>query len=218
MPPEAPPAASILFFLRHGETEWNRQRRIMGDMDIPLSPRGREQCHATARLLDGFGIERIRSSPLLRARQTAEIVAQALHVPIEFDESLVEVRFGEWQGKTYDEVRADARFVSFASDPVAHATPGGETIADVQARGLACAGSIAAGERVLLVSHGDIIRAVLCHYMSIPLSEFRRIRIDNCGLAAVSVTGDVAVAQFVNLLSDVTRVLEPVHWDRTPQK
>ncbi|HYC55301.1 MAG TPA: histidine phosphatase family protein [Candidatus Binatia bacterium] len=218
MPPETRAEPSYLFFLRHGETEWNRQRRIMGDMDIPLSARGREQCQGMAALLDGFGIARIRSSPLLRARQTAEVMAQALGLPVEYDEGLVEVRFGEWQGKTYDEIFGDPRFHSFVADPVAHPTPGGETIADVQARGLASAGNVAAGDRILMVSHGDIIRSVLCHYMSIPLSEFRRIRVDNCGLAAVSVTGDVAVAQFVNLLADVTRVLEPVHWDRTPQK
>jgi len=217
MPPEAA-AVSTLFFVRHGETEWNRQRRIMGNMDIPLSDRGREQCAATAALLARFGIERIRSSPLRRARETAEILAETLELPIEYDDALVEVRFGAWQGKTYEEIFGDPRFVSFARDPVAHATPGGETLADVQARGLAAAARVGAGERVLLVSHGDIIRSVLCHYMSIPLGDFRRIRVDNCGVAAVSISGGSTVSLFVNLLADAERVLEPVHWDRTAQK
>lgn len=200
--------------IRHGETEWNRARRVMGNADVPLSERGRAQCELAATVLPRFDVQRIVSSPLLRAAQTAEIFAAALGLAVTYDPDLEEVHFGRWQGLTYDEIRHDPDYHAFMADPLTRQTPGGETILDVQRRGVAGLGRLGAGERVLFVSHGDIIRSSLCHFLAIPLSEFRRLRVDNCGMSAVTLRGDRAEVKFVNMLADPDRAWDPLHWEK----
>jgi broad specificity phosphatase PhoE len=205
-------APSLVLLMRHGETAWNRERRIMGDLDIPLTDEGRAQCRGIASLLESFRIDRIVASPLARAAESASIVADALDLRIAHDDRLVEVRFGEWQGKTYEEVARDPRYAAFASDPVATPTPGGETVGAVQSRGLDALSSVAAGECVLVVTHGDIIRTMLCHFLATPLGEYRRIRTDNGGVSAVAVGGRMPEVKFLNVLADPVRARAHTHW------
>jgi len=218
MPPDetAAPDSSIrtLILMRHGETVWNRDRRVMGDADVPLSPDGRRQCDRAASVLAGFGIDRVVTSPLARAIESARIIADAIGARVESDADLQEVRFGRWQGQTYDEIVDDPEYHAFAADPVGTPTPGGETILDVQRRGLVGLERMAPGECVLFVSHGDIIRSTICHYLAVPVAEFRRIRIDNCGLTAVCERDGSFEVKFVNMLADPERSWEALHWAR----
>jgi broad specificity phosphatase PhoE len=215
MPPDG--VAKTLLVIRHGETSWNRERRIMGAADVPLSVAGREQCSAVAGMFRhfaeaGFSVDSIVTSPLARARESAGIIGASLGIEIREDEDLQEVRFGRWQGMTYEEVMRDPDYAAYARDPCASATPGGETILDVQARGLAALERGGLGRRTLFVSHGDIIRSTICHYLAIPAAEYRRVRIDNCGLSAVDQVGASSEVKFVNLLADPERVWDPLHW------
>ncbi len=211
MPPEAEAARTILL-MRHGETEWNRERRVMGNADVELNAMGRAQCARVAAVLAGFSIERIVSSPLRRALESAQILAAQLKVPIESDDDLEEVHFGRWQGLTYDEIVDDPDYHAFLEDPAANCTPGGETIVDVQRRGLAALMRGEGAVRTLYVSHGDIIRSAICHFMAIPVEQFRRIRVDNCGLSAFARARGRYEAKFVNTLADPERAWDPLHW------
>jgi len=184
----------------------------MGSLDVPLTERGREQCARAAELIARFGIDRIVTSPLVRARESADIIARALGLGITEDSNLEEVRFGRWEGKTYDEIASDPEYRAFASDPVGNRTPGGESIVDVQRRGLAGFDRAKPGERVLFVSHGDIIRSSVCDFLAIPVAEFRRVRIDNCGISAVTHGSRRPEVKFVNMLADPDRVWESLHW------
>lgn len=204
--------SATILLMRHGETAWNRERRIMGDLDIPLSGEGRRQCEEAALLVEGFGVNRIVASPLARATETAGIVAHRLGVAVATDTNLVEIRFGEWQGKTYEEVAGDPRYAGFATDPVANPTPGGETVACVQKRGLEGLASVRAGECVLFVTHGDIIRAILCHFLATPLGQYRRIRTDNCGVSAITISRGMPEVKFLNVLADQERARSHTHW------
>jgi len=212
MPPE--PTERDILICRHGETAWNRARRIMGTLDVPLSDVGRRQCALLATVLRPFAIRRIVSSPLVRAAETARLLASELDGEVCFDADLEEVRFGRWQGLTHDEIRRDPAYENFAADPVRNPTPGGETILDVQARGLAALGRARPGERTLFVSHGDIIRATLCHFLSVPLGQFRRLRIDNGGVSAVVAAQDRVEVKFLNMLPDPERVWDALHGPR----
>jgi broad specificity phosphatase PhoE len=88
------------WFLRHGETDWNAQGLSQGRTDIPLNSVGLAQAERAARTLEGSGIATIVSSPLSRARVTAELVAEALGLPVAaFDDDLREVNFGEQEGQ-----------------------------------------------------------------------------------------------------------------------
>ena len=216
MPPSGASQDSTrsLILMRHGETAWNRQRRIMGSSDVPLSDAGRRQCQRVADLLPHFGIDRIVSSPLVRAVESSRIIAEALSVDLTFDQDIEAVKFGCWQGRTYDEVMTDPAYHAFHANPLEHATPGGETILDVQRRGLLGFDRVNAGEGVLFVSHGDIIRSAICRFLGIPVAEFRRIRIDNCGLSAIDRRQEQVEMKFINMLADPERAWNPLHWSR----
>lgn len=198
--------------MRHGETDWNREARVMGALDIPLNQQGEAQCRAAAALLGDFQIDRICTSSMLRARQSAEILSAGLGLEVELLDGLEEVCFGDWQGLRYAEILEDPRYRTFAADPVRQRTPGGENIVEVQERGLACLDGVRDGETVLFVSHGDILRSILCHFFGVPLGDFRRLRVDNCGLSCVALNGPAVEVKFLNTLADPARVGDAVHW------
>jgi broad specificity phosphatase PhoE len=94
----------VFFVLRHGQTDWNAQMRLQGSTDIPLNETGRSQALRAAQIFKDQGIEHIITSPLSRAHETAEIVAQYLGLRVETDERLIERNFGAFEGLTLDEV------------------------------------------------------------------------------------------------------------------
>jgi broad specificity phosphatase PhoE len=199
----------VALLMRHGETAWNRQGRVMGRNPVELDEPGRAQVAAAVDLVRTLKPELIVTSPLVRARQSAEIVADRLGgVPILEEPLIAEVQYGRWEGMTYHELITDADYLSYREEPIKSPTPGGETIPEVQARGVEAVSRVLKqneGGRVLFVSHGDIIRTVLCHFIGMELRHFRRIRVDNAALSAVQVAGDFAEVKFLNLLPDVGR-------------
>lgn len=156
----------MLILLRHGESEYNAARRLVGRSDPALTELGSRQAEAAGRLLAAEragrgGPLRVVTSPLRRARATAELVAFSLDVEeVEIEESLIELDYGELEGLRSDEV-APADWAAWRSDP-AWRPPGGETLAEVQARlGAWCdlvAGEAAEGDLVA-VSHVSPIKA-----------------------------------------------------------
>ncbi len=195
--------------MRHGETAWNREGRVMGRNPIELDEDGRAQVQASvpfARLLEP---ELIVTSPLARARQSAEIIAAGIgDIPVAEDPQLSEVKYGRWEGMVYDDLIEDADYLNYRDHPLDAPTPGGETIAQVQSRGVEAvrrAITDNSGRRILFVSHGDIIRTVLCHFMRLELAHFRRIRVDNAAFSGFQLVGDFAEMKFLNLLPDPDR-------------
>jgi broad specificity phosphatase PhoE len=199
----------IALFMRHGETAWNREGRVMGQNQIDLDADGRAQVEKAVAFAQLIAPEIIVSSPLNRARQSAEIIGEGIGgVPITIDEQLCEVRYGRWEGMVYDQLVNDPDYMEYRVKPLDYPTPGGETMYQVQSRGVeAVQRAIAAnpGRRILFVSHGDIIRTVLCHYMGLGLENFRRLRIDNATFSGVQIAGDFAEMKFLNLLPDPGR-------------
>ncbi|PRY70468.1 putative phosphoglycerate mutase [Glaciihabitans tibetensis] len=146
-----------LYLVRHGETDWNRARRIQGSTDIPLNDTGRAQAATTGALLARREWDAIISSPLSRAYETASIIARetGLAAPTTRD-TLVERGYGAAEGLDHREV--DTRF------PDGEEVPGRESRDEVMERVVPALLSIAAehpGENVIVVSHGGVIRAVL---------------------------------------------------------
>jgi broad specificity phosphatase PhoE len=199
----------IALLMRHGETAWNRAGRVMGRNPIELDDDGRAQVAASIPFARLIQPELIVTSPLPRARQSAEIIAQGLGgIPLAEDPQLSEVKYGRWEGMVYDELLEDAEYLNYREHPLDAPTPGGETIVQVQSRGVDAvrrAISDNAGRRVLFVSHGDIIRTVVCHFMRLELAHFRRIRVDNAAFSGFQLMGDFAELKFLNLLPDPAR-------------
>jgi 2,3-bisphosphoglycerate-dependent phosphoglycerate mutase len=149
---------------RHGQTDWNRERRWQGHLDPPLNALGREQARILAETLADVPIAAVYSSDLRRALDTAEIVARRLNLPVHVDVSLRELDVGAWSGQTLAELRA------LYPEPVARwertgerGWEGGESHEDMAARVLEAIRTIAAArqdEEVLVVSHGGPMRAL----------------------------------------------------------
>jgi broad specificity phosphatase PhoE len=182
-----------LLLLRHGETESNAGRLALGQADVPLNERGVAQAAALAARLSGespYGrIEAVYASPLQRAQATAAPLARALGLAVETSPALIEMDIGELEGLAFPEVRERyPDFISaWLSEDLADAVmPGGESLAQVQARAWAEVESIRArheSDAVAVVSHNFVILTLLCRALELPLARFRSLRHD---LAAVS--------------------------------
>jgi len=155
-----PPGAVFtrpFYYLRHGETEANASRTIAGSLDVDLTPLGREQALLAARALAGEPITAVYSSPLRRARETAEPVAAALGLPVTVIEDIAERNWGELEGKPRDTRIRGKR------------PPGSESVQDFSARVLGGLATIDTGVP-LIVAHSGVFR-VLCHTLAIVQTE-----------------------------------------------
>lgn len=148
-----------LALVRHGQTDWNLARRIQGNTDIPLNDTGRAQAIETAAQLAGAEWDAVLTSPLSRARETAEIIATALGLPEPTaDADLVERRYGDAEGMDYQELHE--RF------PAGIVVPGRETHREVQQRVYAALIGIAEqhpGQSLIVVCHGGVISSLVRH-------------------------------------------------------
>jgi len=173
-----------LTVLRHGETGWNRERRIQGHEDTELSDTGRLQCKEVARRLAPRQFDHIYSSDLRRTMDTAAAVAEGRGLPIIEDVRLREWHFGRFQGLTIEEAKArfQEAFARFQQLAPALQVPGGESYETFFNRSLSALESIAAnhlGQRLLIVTHGGFINNLLHHVWGISIEERKRIHTKN---------------------------------------
>ncbi len=209
-------------FMRHGETAWNRVGRVMGRSPVDLDEMGRAQVERAVPFARLLKPDLIVSSPLPRALQSAEIIAGGIGgIQVQIENGIEEVLYGRWEGRVFHELVNDEEYLRYREQPLTTPTPGGETIGQVQDRGVrAVRRALEAnpGMRVLFVSHGDIIRTVLAHFLGVELQQFRRIRVDNATFSAVQVAGDFAEVKFLNLLPDPERAFQPPFKSEPPPK
>jgi len=181
-----------LYLARHGQSVSNAIRRFQGVQDVPLSELGRRQAQALAAALYRRRPAHVYSSPLERARRTAEIVVEELGAPLTVVDDLRELSLGEWEGRTVEEIRAlpGDPYARWVRDPVGCVPPGGEPLAAVQTRVLRVVEEIAAahpnGDDVLVVCHGGVISAYLAHCLGLPLGSIWRLTLSNGSLTAVA--------------------------------
>ncbi|PKO44071.1 MAG: histidine phosphatase family protein [Betaproteobacteria bacterium HGW-Betaproteobacteria-3] len=154
--------ATRIIAIRHGETAWNVDTRIQGQLDIPLNDTGRWQAHRLALALAGEPIAAVYSSDLLRAWDTALSVADAVGQPVVTDEGLRERGFGEFQGRTYAEIEAlwPEEALRWRKRDPDFAPPGGESLVALRERVTRTAHALAArhaGEQIVMVGHGGVM-------------------------------------------------------------
>jgi ribonuclease H / adenosylcobalamin/alpha-ribazole phosphatase len=205
---QAPVVTTVTHLLRHGQTEHTPERRYSGRNDLPLSRTGRAEAEAAAARLTSVGIDVVVASPLLRTRQTAEIVAAGLGAAVEFDDDLIELDFGDLEGLTFDEALvAHPLAVRRFSTEVAVAAPGGESVADVSARAARARRRILdrhAGKTVLVVSHVTPIKLFLAAGLDVGDEIVHRIFLDACCLSTVVWSSDGRAS--VRLVNDTSHV------------
>jgi broad specificity phosphatase PhoE len=181
---------TVFHLLRHGEHVL-RGRVLAGRTPgVGLSTIGRAEIAAVADRLAEEKIEALYSSPLQRTRETAEILAQRLDLPVQSREDLLELDFGEWTGLTFDAVRADERWRLWSTCRSIASVPGGESMREVQERvvkALFEMRQIHRGGTVLVVSHGDVIRAALLFALGMPLDFYSRIEVGLGSLSTIQI-------------------------------
>ena len=182
------PTTTVL--LRHGETPLSTERRFAGRGDIPLTETGKLQAKAAAqRLAARGGIQRIVTSPLQRARLTAEAVAAATGAPVQVDEGWIEADFGEWEGLSYAEAMEGwPDEVTAWMNDTSVAPPGGESFAAAGRRVLAALERLLEHSepgRVVVVSHVTPMKTVLRHALLAPPPALRRMHLDVACLCEV---------------------------------
>lgn len=183
---------TTILIARHGESDWNRAGRWQGHADRPLTDRGRAQAHELAVRLADTELDAIYSSDLVRARKTAEIVAERLGLRVKIEPALREVDVGSWAGLTRAE--AEERFPEGFRRWLAggEGWDDGETYEQLAERTVGAVSALAAAhpnERVLLVAHGGSIRAIHAAALGVDVHTYRRIqRVEpNATLSAVCV-------------------------------
>lgn len=170
-----------LWLVRHGQTDWNVEGRYQGQADPPLNRIGLAEAEQAARKLAGEPLRAIYSSDLLRARQTAALIAQASGAPLRLEPRLREVNLGAWEGMLFDQIRANypRELREREQNPLNSRPPGGETVEEVWQRARAVVSEISrrhAGEQVALVSHGLTLGTLLAYVIERdPAQAFRYI-------------------------------------------
>jgi broad specificity phosphatase PhoE len=175
--PVSDPSSSV-YLARHGQTAYNHEGRFQGQQQIPLDGTGREQALELAGRAAPYGFRALWTSPLIRARETADAVAARIGLePIE-DARLMETDAGDWTDRSFVEVRAEAPelFDAFASADPGFAFPGGESFAEQEVR---------VEEALAEVLRGELPALVVCHGMVIRAAMHRRMGADGIGFTRV---------------------------------
>lgn len=199
-----------LYLVRHGQTDASLHNRFSGRIDAPLNATGLAMADALGARYGTEGFVEIVSSPLLRARQTAAPTARIAGLPVVTDDGLVEIAYGEWDGRPEAEVERDdaARFHAWSTHPGRVAPPGGESGDQIAARALGAVERIrarhAGGGKVLVVSHKATLRVLVCALLGIDVDGFRaRIAQKVC---AVSIIDFKATGPLLQVLGDTSHL------------
>ena len=175
-----------MLLLRHGETPLSIEKRFSGRGDPDLTDRGRAQASASAGRLGERNVDVIVTSPLARARQTADIVGSALGVPVVVDDDFAETDFGDWEGLTFAEVRErwPEAMTKWLADP-AVAPPGGESFVATAKRVAAARERLLSsydGSNVVVVSHVTPIKLMVRDALAAPMDVLFRIHLETASL------------------------------------
>ncbi len=176
-----------LYLLRHAVSEGNERGLFQGNLDFPLSERGKVQSLKAARFLKGrFSFDAVISSPQKRALQTAEIVADVLNLSLKVDERIRELSYGVLEGKSHEEVKGWEIYPRWLENPVKNPIEGVENFESLTKRLTSFLEDLG-GESVLLVTHGGIIRALTCLVTGIGYEHLWRFSVGNCSLSLLEV-------------------------------
>ncbi len=178
-----------LFLVRHGETEWNALTKFQGHTDVPLSRRGKLQAKLLGQRLAQEKITAFYASDLSRAFETASIISQYHGNGIEIEKvaDLREINFGMWEGLTTKEIRSNftKEMELWWKNPLNARIPGGETLAEVVERSRRAIKEIIrrhAGGKIVVVSHGGVIRCIVGDILGMDLNQYWRLKLDNASL------------------------------------
>lgn len=183
---------ATFLLVRHAVTDDVDVRLSGRRTGVPLNAAGRDQATRLAQRLSREPIDAVIAGPLDRTRETADAIAAALALPVVTDDALLEIDTGEWTGASFAFLAADPRWATWNADRATARCPGGESMAQAQARiaGLiAREAAVRPGQLVALVTHSDLIRAAVCDVIGLGLDNIHRFDIEPASITRM-VVGD----------------------------
>lgn len=187
---------STIVLVRHGQTEWNRVERFRGRVDIALNSNGLTQARQTAaRIHKAWTPEGIFSSPLIRALQTANAIADITHNQVEPLADLIDIDYGEWHGLTPEEARSrwPDQIEAWYRCPEQVLIPGGESLLAVQTRAMSAVKSVITKypqAATVMVSHTVVNRLILLGILGLGLEHFWQLRQEPCAINVIEATSE----------------------------
>jgi broad specificity phosphatase PhoE len=202
-----------LLAVRHGATEWSRARRFAGSRDIPLLAQGRLQAEAVAQALAGSFAAAVYTSPLERARTSAEVIAKPHRLEPVVEPAFREMGFGAWEGLTREEVaeRFPDEFRAWASTPERVTPPQGESLSTVDSRVRAALAALIEqhrGETVILVSHAIVLRLVVLAALGLGPDRLWSVDASPAGITEVEYQDGWATVHRMNTLAHLDGLRE----------
>lgn len=178
--------------VRHGENDWVKKNRLAGWIPgIHLNQSGREQAEQAANRLADLPIKAVYSSPVLRCTETAQYVAKPHQLEVIELEELGEVKYGKWEGKKIKKLARKRRWHAVQFFPSRFRFPQGEALRETQFRAVQVIEELSAAhqtEAVVVVSHADLIKLVLAHYLGVHMDLFQRIAVSPASASVLSLS------------------------------
>jgi len=182
---------TLIILVRHGECEGNVKGVFRGRTDFPLNERGLVQAQDLAQELKGFPIKYIYTSPLFRARQTAEAIAEQCRIEVKVEEGFNNIKLGSWEGRFMKEIAEQypEEWELWVNNPEELRVEGMETLYDVQKRTKACLDSLVSrhnGETLVVVSHRAVLKPLISACLNIASPYFWKIHLDTASYSLLS--------------------------------
>ncbi|HMN12160.1 MAG TPA: histidine phosphatase family protein [Bellilinea sp.] len=192
-----------LLLIRHGDNDSLHQGILPGRLPgVHLNENGRKEAGKTAELLRGVALAAIYASPLERTLETAQIVAEGHEIKVREEAAFIENYLPEWEGKKFSELAELVEWKKFCADPISGGNERAESAKQVQERAVAVVermrGVYGEKDNVVVVSHGDVIRGVICHYLNLPLTEMRKLSIETASVSVIALEKETSRVDSVN--------------------
>ncbi len=199
--------------MRHGETDYHVEKRLVGRKDVSINETGREQARRAGEYFDGVELSAIYCSPLKRCRETARPVADNKGLEVQVMDGLIEVEMGEWDGQLVKDLFLNDKelLTAWMRNPSSVTLPGGEDFGAVSDRTALAMEEItrrhAQDGAVLVVSHGGPIRTIICQTLKMDIDNMLRIEIDLASISSIAFfEGGIAKSGIVSLVNDTSHL------------
>ena len=214
-----------LLLIRHGQTNWNLEQRFQGQSDIPLNETGRKQAAALADRLSAKQFDAIYSSDLQRAAETAAIILQmsGFNPDLHPDSRLREVNFGDWEGLTYDEIRAKHPdpLAAWEADIFKNAPPNGETLEGLAVRVQSMLDELREkheDQNILIVAHGGVLQTLICLAFKLPPTMYWQFHLSTASLSELAFYPAGAILNSLNDTSHLPKSPPKKAWNPLSRK
>ena len=194
---------TTIYLIRHGQTDWNKDKIFRGRADVPLNEHGRKEARALSGYLEHVRPDACYSSPLSRALETARIAVSPHSLDVKLDEGMIDIDYGAWQGLRDEEVSArfPETYRRWKERPHRVRFPDGESLTMVRNRALASLERIRSENpesTVFVVAHRVVTKVIMCAALGLGNAAFWRIRQDNCAYNIIELSEDGAVVVLMN--------------------